>query len=102
MLLHERKQLIVGVGLDAHRVADVGTVKAAHEPGGLAQPQAIDDLRAGPPVRRRCKRHARDVRESVGEDVEAEVVLAEVVTPLRDAMRFVDREQGDVRALENA
>ena len=43
---------------------------------------------------------ARHVGPALGELGEREVVGAEVVAPLRDAVRLVDREQGDAAALE--
>ena len=50
--------------------------------------------------RRRRQGDAGNGGEPFGEDPEAEVVAAEVVTPLRDAVRLVDREERDVRTLE--
>ena len=45
--------------------------------------------------RGRRQRHARNAREALGEVAEREVVGAEVVAPLRHAVRFVDRDDAE-------
>ena len=58
------------------------------------------DLAVGRGRRRRGERHARNARESLGEVAEREVVGPEVVTPLRHAVGFVDRDDAERAALQ--
>ena len=67
---------------------------------GLAQPQARDDVRRDLRGRRGGRGHERPRAQPARRVGEAEVVRAEVVAPLRDAVRLVDDEQPHVRGLE--
>ena len=60
--------------------------------------QPLGDVAAGRLVGGRRQRQQRHLREALLEDAERLVVAAEIVAPLRDAMRLVDREQRDPAA----
>src|SRR5690606_34136404 len=94
------QQLPARVDLRCHLITNVGPVEAADEPLGIAQLQALGYFTAGGNVGRRGQRDARHLWKALGKNTEAEVVLAKIVTPLTDAMCFVDSEQRDVDALE--
>ena len=91
--LQESPQLRPGVVLRHHRVADVGPVEAAHEERGAPQPQPLQDLAPGRPVGGRGERDSRDLGEAIVQRRELQVLGAEVVPPLRHAVRLVDREE---------
>jgi hypothetical protein len=93
-LLDEREQLRAGGPLiEADEVADVRTVEAGDDVQGVRAEEAIADLRPGPTVRRRGQGDTRDPREALPQQRQADVVRAEVVAPLRDAVRLIDGEE---------
>ena len=61
--------------------------------------QPLDDVGAREVVGGGGERDARHVREALVQHAQAEVVLAEVVAPLADAVRLVDGEQAQQAAL---
>ena len=80
-----------------HGEGQVGAIEARGDAHRVAQPQARDDV-GGDLRRRRGGRGDERLRAQPARRVgEAEVVRAEVVAPLRDAVRLVDDEQPDVR-----
>ena len=79
-----------------NRVADVGTVEARDEALGVLEPQLGDDLLAGALVRGGREGNARDTGEPLGKHLELTILRTEVVPPLRDAVRLVNCEEGDV------
>ena len=82
-------------------VGDVRPVEARRENLRIVQAKPFDDVFARGRVRRRCQRDARHAGK-VGRDRRQFAILrAEVVAPLADAMRLVDREQADVRILQH-
>src|SRR5690606_28369969 len=81
-------------------VADVGTIEGADELAGVFQRQALGDLAPGRGVGGRGQGDPRDVGPAFVQDRELAVFGTEVVAPLGDAVGFVDREQGDVGAIE--
>ncbi|MNZ89588.1 hypothetical protein D3C78_1085190 [compost metagenome] len=60
--------------------------------------QALNDLLAGSHVGRSGKRNARHMRKQFGQLTQLQVLGAEIVTPLRNAVGLVDGEQGNVQA----
>ena len=60
---------------------------------GLVELEPRDDFVARAFVGRRGQRHPRHAGKVLAQYVETEVVLAEVVAPLRHAVRFVDGDQ---------
>ncbi len=96
------QNLVARGGLDGERKVDVRPVKAAQERGrGLPVEQAGDDLAPGFLVRgggEGGKRHA----QGPAQIADPQIVGAEVVAPLADAMRLVDRDQAAVRPPQQA
>ena len=91
----KRLQLFAGVVFERDAVADVGAVEAGHELPCIFQRQPLDDLA---PRRRICRggeRDARHIGEAFVQYRQRTVFRAEIVSPLRDAMGFVDGKQGD-------
>ena len=77
-------------------VADVRPVEARDELRRTAKLQPLDDLFARQLVGGRGQRDARHVGKALGDDRQRDIFGAEVMAPLRDAMRLVDREQRDL------
>ena len=95
----EGQQLGAGVGLLDDAVADVGPVEAGDEDARVLEAQVGDNFLARRLVGGGRQRDARHVRVALVQDGELEVFRAEVVAPLRDAMRLVDGEEGEAVAL---
>ena len=82
-----------------HGEGQVRAIEAGGDPHRVAQPQARDDVRRDLRRRRGGRGHERLRAQPARRVGQAEVVRAEVVAPLRDAVRLVDDEQPDVRGL---
>ena len=87
---------LLGVVLFDDGVADVRAVEAGEEDAGFAQAEAGEDLVPRRLVGGGGQRDARDGRVALVQGRELQVLGPEVVAPLRDAMRFVDGEQGQL------
>ncbi|MNF79222.1 hypothetical protein D3C84_614300 [compost metagenome] len=96
----ETEQLLARLILGHDAVEDVRPIETGEEQLGLFQMQALGDLLAGAHVRGGGQGDARHLREQLGELTELQVFGAEVVAPLRHAVRLVDGEQGDRQALQ--
>ena len=81
-------------------IPDVGPIETRDKAWRVGKPEAVGNLLPREVVGRRGERDTRHVRETLGDDGQADIFGAEVVAPLRHAMRLVDREQGDFRAAE--
>lgn len=92
MTAQEFLQLFARIVLLHHRVADVGAVEGTDEVARVYQIQALCDLALGRRVGGGRQRHARYMRPALMQYGELAVFRAEIVAPLRDAMRFVDGE----------
>ena len=86
------------LGHDA--VEDIRSVKARQETLGTMQMQALDDLLAGAHIGRGGQGDARHVGEQLGKLAQLQVFRAEIMPPLRHAMRLVDGEQGNLEVLQ--
>ena len=94
----ETHHLLARAVLGLEGQPQVGPVEAAQKGhGGLAVEQARDDLGPGFHVRRGGEGRQRHVQRAL-EIPDAQVVGAEVVTPLADAMRLVHGDGGHARA----
>ena len=100
VFLQKAQELLPGPVLGDDRVPDVGAVETAHELGGAAESQAVHDLAPGGLVGSRGERDAGDVGEVFVQGRELEVLRAEIVSPLGDAVGFVDGEKGEAGARE--
>ncbi len=91
------QELRARVVLVDDRVADVRAVEARHEDPRVVEREALDDLGARLRIGGGGERDARHVREALVQQRKLQVLGPEVVAPLRDAVRLVDREQRDRR-----
>ena len=96
----EGEQLRARIVLVDDRVADVGPVEARHEHARVGERQPVDDLGAREGIGGGGERDARHRGIALVQQRQAEVLGPEIVAPLRNAVRLVDREQGDARAIE--
>ena len=96
----ERQQLLARLLLGDDAVENVRPVEARQESFGVLQMQAIDDFFAGPLVGGGRQGDTRDVGEQLRQLAQLQVFAAEVVTPLRHTVGFVDGKQGNFQALQ--
>ena len=95
-LLQKGGKLGVGVGLGLHGVANVGAVEAADELLGAIQFQPRQDFPARLRIGGGGQRHSRHAGKPFAQNVQAQIVLPEVVPPLGDAMGLVDGDDGQL------
>ena len=96
----EIQDLLAAAGLGLHRQPQVGPVEAVHEHRRLAAEKLVQNVGARGRVGGRGERHGLHAAEFGLHLAERRIFRAEVVAPLRDAMRLVDGEQRDLGALE--
>ena len=75
----------------------LGRSKLATKHGASVEAEPLGDLAAGQLVGGGGQRDPRHVREFLGDRRQPDIFRAEVVAPLRHAMRLVDREQRQFR-----
>ena len=97
--LDKAQQLLGRILLFDDLVADVGPVKAADKLACVFQLQALDDVGAGQRVRRGGQGQARHAGVTLVQHGELAVFGPEVVAPLADAVRLVNRKQAQLPAL---
>ena len=102
VLAEEIEQLAARVGFFANAVADVGAVEAGDEHARGAEIEPGEDFGARRGVGGGGERDARHVGKAFVQGRQAEIFRAEIVPPLRHAVRFVDGEQRDARLFEQA
>ena len=98
----QRGELHVQRVLGAHRVGEVRAVEARDEHPRVRQPQLLEDVAAHPLGGGRGERDEGSAGEGVAELAEVAVVGAELVPPLRDAVRLVDGDERRVRLGQEA
>ena len=81
-------------------VADVGAVEPGDDHPVLGNAELGEDVGAGAAVGGGGQRQPGDIAEAVEQGPQQAIVGAEVVAPFADAMRLVDREQGDLGFLQ--
>ncbi len=98
LLLDEAPQALAGADR-AHfcnRVANIWTIEACDELGGILQPQLRLDFRARALVCRCRERNTGYAWKALGEDRELAILGAEIVTPLRNTVSLVNRKQSQI------
>ncbi len=100
MSLDEIRNLLAAADFGPHRQAQVGPVETVHEHRRRAAEQLFQNIRARRGVGRGGERNCLHAAELGLHRAECRVFRAEIVAPLRDAMRLVDRQQRDFGALE--
>ncbi len=78
--------------------AQVGTVKAGDEYPGLLHAEGSQNVGSRPRVRGRGQRKPRHAREAVRQACQFAVLRPELMAPLRNAMRLVDRQKRQLDA----
>ena len=96
MALHGFGDLIDQIDARQHPIGQVGPIEGADQDFRLAQLQLLHDVVANARRRRRRERLERHVGEHLAQLGETSVLGAEVVPPLADAVRFVDRDGADL------
>ena len=96
----ELAQLALRVVAQAHAIADVGSVETGDELARVLQRQTLDDLLACARVGGGGERDARHRGKALRQDRQLAVLGAEIVAPLRHAVRLVDGEQRHLGAFE--
>ncbi len=96
----ESQQLFARLFLGHDAIKDVGPVEAGQKALCVLQVQTRDDFFTGALVGSGGQRDARHVRKQLGQLPQLQVFRAEVMTPLRHAVRFVDGKQGDLEVLQ--
>ena len=94
------EQLAVQVAAPQHAVDEVRPIERSDQHQRLLQPQLGDDVAPHALGRRRGERVERDAREIVAQPSELPVLRPEIVAPLADAVRLVDRDEAHVRLLQ--
>ena len=100
LVLDHVQQLLAHLVLFDDAVADVGAVEAGDEMARFVQRQALRDFASGGRGGGGGQRDARHVGPALVQHRQAQVFRAEVVAPLRHAVRFVDGEQRDAAAFQ--
>jgi hypothetical protein len=95
LVVDKPAQILARVVLCQNPVEQVRAVIAGGEQAGRAQMQPLGDIAARRIVGGRGQRHQRRRGKALLQNAERLVVTAKIVAPLRDAMRLVDREEGD-------
>ena len=80
--------------------AEIGPIEAVHDDARRRREELRDDVVARHTVGRGGERDGRHWPERLAHPHQTAIIGAEIVPPLRHAMRFVDGEQGHFRALE--
>src|SRR5205085_2488558 len=80
-------------------IGEVGTVERADQLDRIAEPQLGDDVAPHPVGGRRRERVQRNAREVLAQPAELPVLRTEIVPPLTDAVRFVDRDEAHAALL---
>src|SRR5204863_8093795 len=84
------------LGLRRRPVDRVRAVVAGGEQTRRPEMELLGDVAAGRTVCGRRQRHQRRIGKALLEDAERLVVTPEIMAPLRDAVRLVDREQREM------
>ena len=92
----EAEQLFFCIVLFDHGVADVRAVKTGEKDARLVQAQASQNFTTRRLVGGGSQRDTRHVRVTFVQRRKLQVFRPEIMAPLRDAMRFVDGEQGQL------
>ncbi len=96
----EAQQLGARVVSVDDRISDVRAIETRDEHARVAQREPLDDLLARERIGGGGERDARRVGKAFVQRGELQVLRAEVVAPLRDAVRLVDRDQRDMHSIE--
>ena len=96
MIFDEIRNLLAAADFCLHRQAQVRPIEPVHEHRRRPLEQFCHNIGARGGVRRGGERHRLHAAERRLHGAERGIFGTEVVAPLRDAMRLVDREQRDL------
>ena len=82
------------------RVADIRPVETRQDQPLVGDAELGEDVGAGMLVRGRGQGEARHIRMRIEQAAQLTIIGPEIVAPFGDAMRFVDRDQGELGAVE--
>ena len=94
----EVEQLRRAIVLCRQAVADIRPVKSGAVDFPEGKPEPLDNILLRRLVSRRGEGEARNVWKFLMEDGKSQIFRAEIMAPLRDAMRLVNREERNLRA----
>ena len=100
--LEKLQQLLGGLVLVEHAVADVGAIEAAEKLLRVLQRQYLQNILAGLLVGGCGQRDPGHRGETLAQRAKLRVLGAEIMPPLRHAVGFIDREQGQREFIESA
>ena len=100
MIFDEIRNLLAAADFGLHRQAQVRPIEPVHEHGRRPLEQFCQNIGARGGVGRGGERHRLHAAERRLHRAERGIFGTEVVAPLRNAMRLVDRQQRDLGALE--
>ena len=92
--------LLAAAGFCRHRQPQVGPVEAVDEHGGLTRKQSGQNVGARGGIGGRGEGHGLHAAELRLHRAKRRIFRPEIMAPLRDAMRLVDRQERDLGALE--
>ena len=95
-LADERLELGRGILLFNDFITNIRAVETRDEAWRTGKPEPGDDLLARHLVGSRGQCDARHIRKAFGDRGQADIFGTKIVSPLRHAMRFVDRKQRDI------
>src|SRR5687768_12281897 len=96
--MNKSKQLLFAVHLVHDLIADVGAVETGNEEPGAIEAETLNNFLACHAIRCRRQGDAWNVRKPFMQNRKLDILRAEIVPPLRYAMRFIDGEQRKRRA----
>ena len=100
VVLQKIHELIEAAAFGLHVVLNIGPVEARHKNLGPLQFELVENVVTGQLVCRSREGDHGHVGQGGAEFGQLQVFRTEIVTPLRDAMRLVNGDQIDLRALQ--
>ena len=100
LVANDLEQCLTRLGARRDAVLDVGSVEARDELSRFAEPKPFYDLATRVDCGCCGQRDARNLGPAAPQLVELQVLGSEVMTPLRHAVRLVDREERQLGAVK--
>src|SRR5947209_7272278 len=94
--VHKAQQLFVRTLLRQNAISEIGTIEAGHVTFRLAQTKLFDDVTPYAWGGSRGQRHQGSLRKQLAQLSKLPILGTKVMSPLADAMRFVNRDLIDV------
>src|SRR5690554_7869311 len=94
-LADEMQQPVTTAGALTDAIADIGTIESGNETPCVVKSQARDNLFARGLVGSCRQGNARNAGKMIGKLAQADILGPEIVPPLRNTMRLIDRDQAE-------